>query len=67
MITSEDFFRRCWLTLKAVSSSKMRKQMDDIEVQTEGIRVTPKPPSPSPSPNKSEENNGKPEDKVTRV
>lgn len=63
---SEDFFRKCWLTLKAVSSSKMRKQMDDIEVQVEGIRVTPKPSSP-PSPNKSEENNGKPEDKVTRV
>ncbi len=65
MNTSEDFFRKCWLTLKAVSSSKMRKQMDDIEVQTEGIRVTPKPPSPSPK--KSGENNDKPKDEVTRV
>lgn len=66
MNTSEEFFRRCWLTLKAVSGSRLRKQMDDIEVQVEGIRITPKPPSPSPK--KSGENNdNKPEDEVTRV
>jgi hypothetical protein len=34
-------FRRCWLTLRATASAKLRKQMDAIECAAEGIRIQP--------------------------
>jgi hypothetical protein len=37
-----DFFRRCWLTLKATASGKLRAQMDGIEVGLEGIAAEQK-------------------------
>jgi hypothetical protein len=40
---NDDFFRRAWLTLKAVSNTKTRKRMDEIEFGIEGIRVKPSP------------------------
>ena len=56
-MTESEFFRKCWLTLKAISSSKLRKQMDDIEVIVEGITITPSPVK------MSEETNGKEREK----
>lgn len=43
---NEDFFRRAWLTLKAVSNTRMRKRMDEIEFGIEGIRIKPAAPKP---------------------
>jgi len=53
MMDNESFFRLCWLTLKAISSARLRKQMDEIECKVMGIRVTQQPPA-KPSPKKSE-------------
>lgn len=70
MIESEQFYRRCWLTLKGanIKNARLRKQMDEIEVKVEGITVTV---TPSPK-KKSEETNGpnktdKPEETVARL
>lgn len=38
-MNNDDFFRRAWLTLKAISNARIRKQMDEIECGIEGIRV----------------------------
>ena len=36
-----DYFQRCWLTLKAIRP-RLAKQMDDIEIKVFGIEVTEK-------------------------
>ncbi len=41
--SSEDYFQRCWLTLKAIRP-RLAKQMDDIEIKVFGIEVTEKKP-----------------------
>ena len=41
--SSEDYFQRCWLTLKAMRP-RLAKQMDDIEIKVFGIEVTEKKP-----------------------
>jgi len=38
-MNDEEFFRRAWLTMKAISNSRIRKKMDEIECGIEGIRV----------------------------
>lgn len=35
---NEDFFRRCWLILKA-TNPRMRKRMTEIECGIEGIKI----------------------------
>jgi hypothetical protein len=35
---NDEFFRRCWLTLKA-TNPRLRKRMTEIECGIEGIRV----------------------------
>lgn len=39
----EDYFQKCWLTLKAIRP-RLAKQMDDIEIKVFGIEVTEKKP-----------------------
>ncbi len=34
----EDYFQRCWLTLKAIRP-RLAKQMDDIEIKVFGIEI----------------------------
>lgn len=50
---NEDFYRRCWLTLKAGTvykkQNRLRLQMDEIECLTGGVKII------QPSPKKSEE------------
>lgn len=41
---NDDFFRRCWLTLKA-TNPRLRKRMTEIECGLEGIRVREQQPS----------------------
>jgi hypothetical protein len=52
---NEDYFRRCWLTLKAATiaqkKTRLRIQMDEIECAAGGVKVT----KPSPVSKKSEE------------
>jgi len=35
----DDYFQRCWLTLKAIRP-RLANQMDDIEIKVFGIEVT---------------------------
>ncbi len=37
----EDYFQRCWLTLKAIRP-RLAKQMDHIEIKVFGIKVAEK-------------------------
>ncbi len=39
----DDYFQKCWLTLKAIRP-RLAKQMDDIEIKIFGIEVTEKKP-----------------------
>ncbi len=39
----EDYFQKCWLTLKAIRP-RLAKQMDDIEIKVFGVEVTKKEP-----------------------
>lgn len=39
----DDYFQKCWLTLKAIRP-RLAKQMDDIEIKVFGIEVTKKEP-----------------------
>ncbi len=39
----DDYFQKCWLTLKAIRP-RLAKQMDDIEIKAFGIEVTEKEP-----------------------
>ncbi len=39
----EDYYQKCWLTLKAIRP-RLAKQMDDIEIKVFGIEVTEKEP-----------------------
>ncbi len=39
----DEYFQKCWLTLKAIRP-RLAKQMDDIEIKVFGIEVTEKKP-----------------------
>ena len=52
--SSEDYFQKCWLTLKAIKP-RLAKQMDDIEIKVFGIEVTEKKPKKKVD----KDNNGK--------
>ena len=50
----EDYFQKCWLTLKAIKP-RLAKQMDDIEIKVFGIEVTEKEPKKKEKKNADDE------------
>ncbi len=50
----DEYFQRCWLTLKAIRP-RLAKQMDDIEIKVFGIEVTEKKPKKEKKKNDEQE------------
>ncbi|KKL08768.1 hypothetical protein LCGC14_2572560 [marine sediment metagenome] len=57
---NEDYFRRCWLTLKGATiiqkKTRLRLQMDEIECLVGGVKVS------KPSPKKKSEDKNEPDE-----